>query len=195
MNMKKLTQNYIFDLLCAVILAVLGVLMIVLPDFGNTVLQYLVAAALLFYGIVYLIPEVKSAGGKIQILVIVELFLVVLVAIGLVISSLRILSLGSACQIFGVILWIRGLIDLCRSYLAHGTAGQKHYPFWRLLLSVLILSVGVYIFAKPVISDQTLVYIIAVLLLLLAIVLLYLMAKVLPKGKKAGKSAKKTADK
>ena len=187
--MTKIVKNAIVDAIFAVLFLTFGILMLVLPDFGMTVLQYIIAAVLLLYVIGCLFGEIRTSRGKVQVLVVVEALLLLLVAVGLVINSLKIINLGSACQIFGVAVWLRGTVDVCRSYFAHGTDSQKKYPFWRLIIAVLLVSFGAYVFAKPFISDPQLVIVIAVCLILVALLFLYFAIKYWPK-KRAKKSKK-----
>ncbi len=190
--MKTWAKNFVFDIVAAVLFLALGLCGILLPEYGLMALQYLIAAALILYIIFVLFPEIRKARGKLQILVFVELALVFLIALGLVFNSLRILYLGEASQILGLILWLRGVTDICRAYLARGTESAKYYPFWRLLLFILMASFGVFIFAKLVITNVRLVFILSILCFVVALIFVYLMIMALPK--KSG-TKKQTAKK
>ncbi len=194
--MKNLTKNFVFDIIAAVLLLALGLCGIFLPEYGLKALQYIVAALLVLYIISVLFPEVRRARGRLQILVFVEMALVFLVAIGLVIDSFQVIDLGEACRIFGFVLWLRGVTDICRAYFAHGTESAKYYPFWRLMIFIAFVSFGAYLFARPIITDARLVFIFSLAFIVLALFFIYLMILALPKKsgeKKAKKSEKKKA--
>ena len=97
-----------------------------------------------------------------KICILTEIILVSIVAVGLIFRQFNIINLSSTCAIFGLAVWLRGLFGAVETYLYRGTVKDSRYPLWLLLVYILVISAGVYMIAKPVISDSTLIYILAV---------------------------------
>ena len=193
--MKKLVKFFVFDFIVAALFIALGVLMIVLPEFGAGALSYVAAALLIIYLVLYLFPKVKTAKGSLQVLVIVETFIILLIAAAFILKAFDIViplvSDVRPAQLVGIVLWLRGVCDGFRGYFLKGTDGQKTFPLWRFALALLFISAGAFFFAKPILSDTQMVIAIAVVLFLAAAVLLYFGIRNLPKRKAGAKKEKK----
>lgn len=193
--MKKLVKFFVFDFIVAALFIALGVLMIVLPEFGSGALSYVAAALLVIYLALYLFPKVKIAKGNLQVLVIVESLIVLLIAAAFILKAFDVIiplvSDVRPAQLVGIVLWLRGVCDGFRGYFLKGTDGQKTFPLWRFALALLFISAGAFFFAKPILSDTQMVIAIAVILFLAAAFLLYFGIRYLPKKKNGAKKAKK----
>lgn len=193
--MKKLVKFFVFDFIVAALFIALGVLMIVLPEFGSGALSYVAAALLLVYLILYLFPKIKTAKGSLQILVFVESFIILLIVAAFILKAFDVIiplvSDVRPAQLVGIVLWLRGICDAFRGYFLKGTDGQKTFPLWRFALALLFISAGAFFFAKPILSDTQMVIAIAVVLFLAAAFLLYFGIRYLPKKKNGAKKAKK----
>lgn len=193
--MKKLVKFFVFDFIVAALFIALGVLMIVLPEFGSGALSYVAAALLLVYLVLYLFPKIKTAKGSLQILVFVESFIILLIVAAFILKAFDVIiplvSDVRPAQLVGIVLWLRGICDAFRGYFLKGTDGQKTFPLWRFALALLFISAGAFFFAKPILSDTQMVIAIAVVLFLAAAFLLYFGIRYLPKKKNGAKKAKK----
>lgn len=193
--MKKLVKFFVFDFIVAALFIALGVLMIVLPEFGAGALSYVAAALLIIYLALYLFPKIKTAKGSLQILVFVESFIILLIVAAFILKAFDVIiplvSDVRPAQLVGIVLWLRGVCDGFRGYFLKGTDGQKTFPLWRFALALLFISAGAFFLAKPILSDTQMVIAIAVVLFLAAAFLLYFGIRYLPKKKNGAKKAKK----
>lgn len=193
--MKKLVKFFVFDFIAAALFIALGVLMIVLPEFGAGALSYVAAALLIVYLVLYLFPKVKTAKGNLQALVIVETFIILLIAAAFILKAfdvvIPVVSSVVPAQLLGIVLWLRGVCDSFRGYFLKGTEGQKSFPLWRFAVALLFISAGAFFFASPILSNTQMVIAIAIVLFLAAAFLLYFGIRNLPKRSPSQKKAKK----
>lgn len=153
-------------------------------NWGSKLLNILIAVAIFYYIIVYLFKKINSSKGAILILTIVEIVLLSLVALGSVLSQFKIINVSGPCQILGLALWLRGVIELVRAYYYRGFASKIKYSLVQLAIAIAMVTFGTYIFARPFISPTVMLWILVALLLVFGVyTLLY------------GISAKKTSKK
>ncbi len=143
-------------------------------DWGTKIINLLIAACIIAYLVLYLAKKVKAPGKRvIKVLTIVEFALLSLIALGCIFSQFKIINVSGACQIFGLILWTRGAIELFRAYY-HRSDSKEVYPVWYLAVSIALVTFGTYCFAKPFIQDIVILWIFVVSLLVAGILLLVL---------------------
>ncbi|MBR2295982.1 MAG: hypothetical protein IKA43_01080 [Clostridia bacterium] len=150
---------------------------------GAKLIDTLLAVAILYYVIIYLFRRVKSSSGAIQILIVVEIVLLSLIALGLLLSQFKIISISDPCQVLGVALWLRGTIELVRAYYYRGASSKMKYSLLSLAIAILMVSVGVYIFARPVLSRVSLQWVLVAFLLIASIYTLLYGISASPKRK------------
>ncbi len=182
--MKRLIKNFVFDIILAVLSLALAIVM--LPPFGISakVLNVLLAIALVFYLLLYLLDKVVHARGNLLILLIVEFSVISLIAIGLLFQQFGIFNISGVCRILGVVLWLRGAVSLIRAYFVVGTGAKKKYSLLIHMGYILLLSFGAYIFASPFISDLALCWIFSVAFFVTALVFTVLAVLSSPAKKK-----------
>ena len=82
-------------------------------DLGNKFISYAMALLLLIYLFGFLIKKIRKSQGTIQVLTILEFTLLLLIAVGLVFSQLKILNIpDEPSKILGIALYIRGVIEI-----------------------------------------------------------------------------------
>ena len=92
-----------------------------------------------------------------------------LVALGLVLAQFKVINVSGACAILGLALALRGIVEMFRAYYHH-SASNARYPLWQFIVNLIILILGVYMFAKPFITDETLIWVMAVVCIAGAII-------------------------
>ena len=118
--------------------------------------------------------KVKGPAKRaIKVLTIVEFAIFSLIALGCVFSQFKIINIKGACQIFGLALWTRGVIEIFRAYYYRADS-KEVYPVWYLGLSIVMVTLGAYCFAKPFIQDIVILWIFVISLLLAGSLLLVL---------------------
>jgi hypothetical protein len=171
--MKKYLSNMIVDIVLAVILLAVGIVLLPpVTNLGQTILNIFVAIGLVLYLVFFLFDRMMKDRGTLRILTMVEFALIVLVAIGLVFKQFNVLNLGSTCQILGFVIWLRGVNGSFRGYIVSSGTAKRKFTMLMFALSVVMVSFGAYIFAKPPFSDKTVIYILAIAFIVAAIALL-----------------------
>ena len=83
----------------------------------------------------------------------------------------------------GLAFALRGVVEMFRAYY-HQSANNAKYPLWQFVVNLVILMFGVYIFAKPFITDQQLIMVATVAAFVCALLFLVLGFSVLAQDKK-----------
>ena len=139
---------------------------------GRQIINILIAICIVCYLAFYLLKKVKGPGKKtIKVLTIVEFAILSLIALGCVFSQFKIINIQGACQIFGLALWTRGAIEVFRAYY-YRSDSKEVYPVWYLAISIVMVSFGVYCFAKPFIQDIVILWIFVAFLFICGVLLL-----------------------
>jgi uncharacterized membrane protein HdeD (DUF308 family) len=181
--MKKMLKNYTSCLVLGIVFILAAILFAPIWSFwdgcpwknwGQDIVNLLIAACIITYLVLYLSKKLTHGKRVIKVLTIVEFALLSLIALGCIFSQFDFLiKVSGACKIFGVALWTRGSIELFRAYFYRADS-KEIYPVWYLGVSIAMVTLGTYCFAKPFIQDIALVWIFVSLLLALGAALLYL---------------------
>ena len=131
----------------------------------------------------------KRTNGVVKVLTIIEFVILALIALGCILQQFKVINVGGACAILGLALWCRGTVEIFRAYY-HQKGNNEKYPVWWLAVAIALVTLGTYIFAKPVFSDVVILWIFVILILLVSIILIVdgILAKP-ASGKKKSKSA------
>lgn len=164
-------------------------------DWGRDIVKIILAAGICIYLFGYLLKRIIRRRGTIQILSIVEFVLLLLIALGCVLSQCNILKIEEACIILGLVLWCEGAIDLFRAYF-HQKDSKSPYPIWRLCIAIALVSVGMWMICKPLFQNIAVLWTFVALLFLLGVLAIVIGALAKPAGKaKKAKLAKTKAEK
>ena len=141
-------------------------------DWGNQILYILIAAIIVAYLALYLFKKVRHANTRvIQVLTIVEFSILSLIALGCIFSQFNIINIKGACQIFGLALWSRGVVEIFRAYYYRSDT-KEVYPVWYLAISIAMVTFGTYCVAKPFISDIVILWLFVSALIVCGLLLL-----------------------
>ena len=163
-------KNYIFDLVIAVLALVLGILM--LPPFGigQYCLNLLLALSLATYLAVHLFGKMQRTRGATFILTLIEFSVICIIIVGLVFQQFRVFELVGVCRTLGVVLWLRGIVSITVMYINLGTLKSARYNLPKFILYLLLITVGVYLFANPLLTDYVFNWIICLVMLFSALI-------------------------
>lgn len=146
---------------------------------GSKLLSYFMVAAIFFYLFAYVFKKIKSSRGTVQVLTIIEFVLLALVGLGLVFNELKVINISDEpAQILGLVLYLRGVIEIFRAYY-HQRDSKVKYPVWWLAVMIFFITFGVYLWFNPIISRINLVWILG--LIFVVIGLLFVVRGVLAK--------------
>ena len=142
-------------------------------DWGMKIVNMIICVCIVLYLCLYLINKIMSRSNSVvKILTIIEFVLLALVALGCVLQQFKVINIANgACAILGLAMWCRGVVEIFRAYY-HQRGNNDRYPLWWLVISICLVSFGVYLFAKPLFSDIVILWIFVVLILLVSIILL-----------------------
>lgn len=140
-------------------------------DWGQNLVNIIIFACIVLYLCLFLVKKIRRrSNGVVKVLTIVEFVLMSLIALGCILQQFKVINIGGACAILGLALWCRGVVEIFRAYY-HQHGNNDRYPLWWLVCAIALVSVGVYLFAKPLFSDVTLIWIFVILLILAGIIL------------------------
>ncbi len=154
-------------------------------NWGAKVIDLIIAALIIFYLVTYLSKKVARGGnGVIKILTIVEFVLLSLIALGCILSQFKIVNLGGPCEIVGLIMWIRGAIEVYRAYYFRGTSTK--YPAWLVAVAIALITFGTYLYIKPLFQARHLQW--ALVAVMLVIMIYFIYAAIVTKPEKKAKT-------
>lgn len=162
-------------------------------DWGRTALNLMIAAVLLVYLFTFLLPKIlHGSRGAVLVLTLVEFLAIFLIALGCVLSQFKVINISGACAILGLCLFCRGTVEIFRAYYYRG-GNSRPYPVWWLAVAILMVAFGTYCFARPLFTDEQILWIFVILLLLLgaALITFGILCRPQKKGTKTKKSKKK----
>ncbi len=152
---------------------------------GRKVIDIFIAILIILYLCLYLVKKVARGGnGVIKVLTIIEFVALSLIALGCIFSQLGVFKIGEPCQIAGLIMWCRGTIEIFRAYYFRGSSSVK-YPVWLVAVAIALVTFGTYLYIKPLFTAAHLQWVLAAIMLAIAIFLIYAGIATKPAGKKS----------
>ncbi len=151
--MKKLYQSFLFNLIIAVSALALGIAM--LPPFGigKYMLNILFATTIIVYFLVYLLDKLRRTKGSIFILTVVECTVYFMLVLDMILEQFSVYNAFTVCRALGIFLWVRGVVSVIGMYIKATTYKNKKSNLPSFLLRIFFISLGVYLFANPLIND------------------------------------------
>lgn len=140
-------------------------------SYGTDIINIVICGCLLLYLFGFLVRKITKNRGVVQVLTIVEFVLLALIAVGCVLQQFRVINIGGACAILGLALWCRGVVEIFRAYY-HQKGNNQKYPVWWLVIAISLVSLGVFLYARPLFQDITVLWILVILVFLFAVILL-----------------------
>lgn len=154
---------------------------------GRSVLDLLIAACLFVYLFTFLLKKLLRGGNSaLLVLLVLEFSCLFLIAVGCILKQFRVINISGACAILGLCLICRGSVEIFRAYYYRG-GNSRPYPVWWLAVSLGMVILGTYCVAKPLFSDNIVLWLFVVLLLVLSVVLITYGVACRPEPKKSEK--------
>ncbi len=167
-------KNYIFDIVISILALVLGIVM--LPPFGigQFLLNLLLAISLAAYLVIHLFGKLQRTKGTTFILTLIEFSVVCIIIVGLIFQQFRVFELVGVCRTLGVVLWLRGIVSITVMYINLGTLKSARYNLPKFILYLCLITVGVYLFANPLITDLVFNWLLCIIMILTAVIFAFL---------------------
>ncbi len=168
--MDKILKNCIFDFVAAAVCLTLGILMLPVFELRQNMMEIIFALLLISYVAIFVIRAMRRTTGGAFMVLAFEAVAITLVAATLILQQfgISLFAISGVTRTVGILLWIHGASQLMYGYI-RAFSGVKHkYSLILFLVYILLTSLGVYMFAAPFISDETLSLVLCVTLFLIA---------------------------
>mgnify|MGYP000805301574 FL=1 len=117
---------------------------------GKQIINIIICVCIILYLVFFLLKKImKRTNGVVKVLTIIEFVILALIALGCILQQFKVINVGGACAILGLALWCRGTVEIFRAYY-HQKGNNEKYPVWWLAVAIALVTLGTYIFAKPV---------------------------------------------
>ncbi|MDI6452159.1 hypothetical protein [Peloplasma aerotolerans] len=147
-QMKKFP---IVNIVIGVILIVLGIVFVFIqPDIGENIKNVAIGLMILAIVVLLIYPGLKKPKSKLILsLLILELI------IGLLVSIMFITNTGGSPSLWiGLVIYVHGVVGLIGGYFS-----AEKQKMWLFFLSLLFVSIGVFIFASNLITNEMLIHV------------------------------------
>ena len=168
--MKRIYTNFVFDIVIATLFLALGIVMLPPFEIGIKVLNVLFAVLLVCYLVSFLYDKIKRARGSILVLSFVEFIIVSIVAIGQLLQQFKLFNLSSGCATLGFVLAVRGIFSVIEMYMLASTSKRARYNLPLFIGYLALASVGVFLLARPFISDLIINWVLSGVCFLIAVI-------------------------
>lgn len=151
--MGKLYKNFVFDIIAAAVCLSLGIVMLPPIGIGGYIVRILLALVLAAYLALFLFDKIRKTRGTAFILSIIEFVVVLLLILDLILEQFNVFTLSGVCHTLGLVLALRGIMSSITMYISayYSKKKRKNLPIF--LLSLFFIALGVFLFAKPILSD------------------------------------------
>lgn len=141
-------------------------------SWGTSIINMIIFVCIILYLVLFLLKKVmKRSNGVIKVLTIVEFGVLALIALGCILQQFKVINVGGACAILGLILWCRGCVEIFRAYY-HQKGNNDKYPVWWLAISIILVTLGTFLFVKPLFQDVHILWVFVIFILLVSLVLI-----------------------
>jgi uncharacterized membrane protein HdeD (DUF308 family) len=154
---ELIKKNPIADIIIGSVLIILGVFFVIIsPSTGESIKDFAIGLLILLAVILLVYPSFKKRESKL----IVALHALELV-IGVLVSAMFLFDGGGNPSLWiGLVIYVHGVVGLIGGYFS-----SKKQKMWLFFLSLLFITIGVYIFASKLITDDMLINVLLVMFL------------------------------
>ena len=158
--MTKLVSNWIFTLVETVLILIFAVLMFA---FGDEILHVLIGVALIVYIALVVLNKVVSYRGVIQMIAMLEFFVITTLAVFVLVDKLTFANANSVNVALGAAMWLRATTEILHSYHGQGTGrvAKKNFTAWKIFCYILLLTFGTFIACTDILTAIFLQYFVA----------------------------------
>ncbi len=164
-------------------------------NWGYSIVNIVMAIMLLLYLLLFLTKKINEKSNKvIKVLTVIEFLLFLIIVVGLILSQFNIIPVNEPSQILGLVLWVRGVVEIFCAYYYEKSSNKK-YSVLRLIIAIILLSAGVFFIVKNTITRKFILWLITLVLLLCGLVAFLIGFIRKPKKTKKPKTKKVKAEK
>ena len=132
---------------------------------GDDIVKLVISAILILYIVFFLSKRIRG-NGVVRTLTVVEIILLSLIALGGILAQFNVLPISDASKILGSALWLRGTVEIFHSYYYHANENERKYPTWMVVVSIILITAGTYLFVTNKITNRLILWIMVIALFL-----------------------------
>lgn len=154
-------------------------------DWGSVAVSFIMFAGVVLYIVLFLARQFgKERREIIRILVVVEIVVFALIALGCLLDEFKVINVGGPCVILGMALWIRGVISAIKGYLYRHTHEEHRYSVADLALALFLITFGTILMVRPLFTELHLIWVGSVAVILASVFIILIGIILIPDGKK-----------
>ncbi len=143
-------------------------------SWGTDIIKLVIAVILVLYLSLYLFRKLfKKENKAIKILVILEFVILSIIALSCILAQFNVFKVNDAGKILGIVLYLRGSIEIFRAYYYDRSSSDK-YSIWWLIASLLLVSAGVVFIIGGYLTNLQVLWVLVISLLILGVVFIVL---------------------
>ncbi|MDD5602144.1 MAG: hypothetical protein PHP78_04185 [Candidatus Izemoplasmatales bacterium] len=164
--LDKMKKFPIINIIVGSLLIIMGILFVfIIPDIGEVIKNVAIGVLILVLIGFLVYPELRKRRSRLLLsLLIVELLIGILVSVMFIMNRS-----GNPSLWIGLVIYVHGVVGLIDGYLS-----SKKQNVWLFFLSLLFVTIGVYIFASGLITNDMLLFVLLTMFLAPGLFLLVL---------------------
>ncbi len=154
-------------------------------SWGRAAVSFIMFAAILLYIVLFLVKQFAVERREIiRILVVVEIVVFSLVALGCLLNEFKVINVGGPCVILGMALWIRGVIINIKGYLYRHTREERRYTVADLAVAIFLITFGTILMVRPLFTEYHLIWVGSIAVILASLFIIFMGMLVIPDKKR-----------
>lgn len=154
-------------------------------DLGRAAVGFIMSAAIILYIAFFLTRQLgKERREIIRMLIVVEIVVFALVALGCLLDEFKVINVGGPCVILGMALWIRGVIIDIKGYLYRHTQEERRYTVIDLAIAIFLITFGTILMVRPLFTEYHLIWASAIAVILSSLFIIFIGMLVIPDKKR-----------
>ncbi len=157
---------------------------------GSIAVGFIMFAAVVLYIILFLARQFgKEKREIIRILVVVEIVVFALIALGCLLDEFKVINVGGPCVILGMAFWIRGVISAIKGYLYRHTHEERRYSVADFAVAIFLITFGTILMVRPLFTELHLIWLGSIAVILASVFIILIGIILIPdKKRKNGKN-------
>ena len=167
------------------LLPIWGATSVFWKGWGSAAVSFIMFVAIILYMVLFLARQFgKERREVIKILVVVEMVVFAIIALGCLLDEFKVINVGGPCVVLGMALWIRGVIGAIKGYLYRHTHEESRYSVVDLAVAIFLLTFGAILMARPLFSEYHLIWFGSIAVILASLIVIFIGLLLIPDKKR-----------
>lgn len=154
-------------------------------SWGGVAVSFIIFAAIVLYMVLFLARQFRKERREIiRILIVVEIVVFALIALGCLLDEFKVINVGGPCVILGMALWIRGVIGAIKGYLYRHTHEERRYSVVDLAVAIFLLTFGAILMVRPLFTELHLIWLGSIAVILASLFMIFIGMLLIPDKKR-----------